>query len=225
MIDIDSRVSPTLHPKVFGDPNESSIVHAAGQFEIAYSALRKLHDARTEAYRSSLLTKDAATLKVAALADKTQITLTKSVDSARKAIQSSIDALRIELQKPFSDDGARVNAEIRSHVKALPYTERVAFVTAAIASGDHKTLRAVLGGPAYLSGLEAPTQAALTQQANLARDPERAGRLDQLEHAMKRVDAVNLLLVMEQIEKGLGTSWDAVKKLRAKQERLERALS
>lgn len=223
MIDVDTRVSPTLHPAVFGESDEPCITHAVSQFTDAYKALAKLHDARAVARQSPLLTKDAATLKIAALADKTQLTVTKGMDSARKAIQFNIDAIHTELQKPLIDDGSRINAEIRAHVKAMPANQRMKFVEDAVEKRDEKTLRAVLGGPAYLSGLDAEAQAAWTQRANLKRDPERWDRLQRLEKAMQRVDAINLNLVLDQIEKGLGTDWATVQKLRAKQARLEQA--
>lgn len=76
---------------------------------------------------------------------------TDATTSAKKAIAT--------IEKDIANllevrDGPHAN-EIRQHVKGLPAAERVPFVVAAIDSGDKETVAAIMGGPAYLSGLAA----------------------------------------------------------------------
>jgi hypothetical protein len=223
MTDVDTRVTPSLHPLVFGESDDPLVREAASRFDTAYHALIKLHDARETARSSPLLTKEAATLKTADLADKTSKTVTSSLDAARKSLEAGADAIRRTLNQPLVDDGARINAEIRAHAKSLSTDNRWKMISTAIEENDSKTLRAILGGPAYLSGLDPEAQKALTVKANMRREPAQSARLRHIEDALKRVDRISIVLVMEQVEKGLGAKWTDVQKLREKQQRLERA--
>lgn len=220
---IDTRVAPSLHPLVFGESEDPLVKQAASRFDAAYNALIKLHEARETARSSPLLTKEAATLKTADFADKTSKTVTTNLDAARKTLEAGAEAIRKVLNQPLVDDGARINAEIRAHAKSLSTDERWKMINAAIEGSDVKTLRAILGGPAYLSGLDPEAQKVLTLKANMRREPAQSARLKHLEDALRRVDMVSIGLVMEQVEKGLGAKWTDVQKLREKQQRLERA--
>lgn len=223
MKDVDTRISPTFHPAVFGESDDPILKEAASHFDSAYKALKRIHDAREQTASSPLLTKAAATLKVADLADKSERTVLTSLDSSRSILEGAIRNLHENLNKPFSDNSRPMNSEIRNYFKSLSAKERSSALRDAIKKQDETTLRAVLSAPAYLSGLNPEEQNVYMHETNKAREPENFARLQTLQTALDRVNNIGLFTVHEQIEKGIGTSRREVDKLREKQARLEKA--
>src|SRR5690606_30504636 len=95
-----------------------------------------------------------------------------------------------------------INAEIRAHVKALTAEERMKFISAALREGDTKTLTAVLGAPAYLSGLGSEAARAFLRQYHEARSPETVRRLTATRAAIAMIEK-NHLLAVSQMEKAM----------------------
>lgn len=222
-IAVNSEISPALHPAVIegaeSDPVLQQVQHA---FQANYTDLASVHNARLAATNNPLLTKEAATLKVSAMAEKVQVKINKRFDHAASLLQGSIEGLNAQLAQPIADTSpGGVSAEIRAHVKAMNFEERSKFLHQAVAEQDLQTLRAVLGSPAYLSGMDKSTQAAFTHQFNSRRDPQTVARLERLRKAEMRLNAVGV--IHTQLEKAIGATWAEIGNLKSQQRKLDQA--
>lgn len=102
----------------------------------------------------------ATALKVenkAALAKEVAPAVQRAADKMREKlrhINTRIEQSHEEIGKEVGSGLGPLMQEIRAHVKSLPASERVSFVTTAIRNYDTTTAKAIIAVPAYLSGLE-----------------------------------------------------------------------
>jgi hypothetical protein len=217
---VDTRVSPSLHPGVleavdgYNEVTAPYVSQLLTAFDAAYQGLGQIHAAR-EAYRNNPTLNDAAKLfSTAEVASKRYSSIVRGFDSAMANVKKSIDQLNAELDAPLvSRASTALSAEIRGHVKAMNLTERNQFLTEALQSKDYGTLEAVLGAPAYLTGMSNEERIVRTRAFHSDKDPAKLARVQVMQRAYTLTMERSMLLHRE-VEKAMGASWDDVNNLR-----------
>lgn len=134
----------------------------AGDFAAALTAmseahlgLREIDTARQKAEKNQSFTPASRLTLVAQFAAKKRDAWHTAIDREHTRLSERANALEASLNAPMEASAAGTLAtEIRAHVKLLPTSDRSTFLAEAMQRGDVKSLAAVLGAPAYLSGLE-----------------------------------------------------------------------
>lgn len=218
---IDTRVSPALHPlnvqEVEGYSEETAgiLSMTEGAFAHAYVQLGKVFDAGETVRSDPTLTEAAAVLKVADYADKAFTGIAQRFDAAQANLRTIVASIESDLTAPVeSRASSTLSAEIRSYVAKLPDGERMSFVMKAIKDSDARTASAILGAPAYLSGLTADMQAVLTRQFHEHQEPLKAKRLKAAQAGLDLIgERANL--VFSHIQKAVGADPHKVARFRA----------
>jgi hypothetical protein len=218
---IDTRITPALHPlnvqELDGYSEETAgiLSKTESAFAHAYEQLGKVFDA-SEAVRSDpTLTEAAAVLRIADYGDKAFMGMAKRFDDAAANLKTIIASIETELTAPVeSKASSSLSAEIRSYVAKLPDGERMSFVVKAIKDSDTRTASAILGAPAYLSGLTADIQAVLTRQFHEHSNPLQAKRLKAAQAGLE-LNGGRANLVFSAIQKAVGADHKKVARYRA----------
>lgn len=193
--EIDTRVTPSLHPtnvqEVDGYCDEVAGILQSAQaaFTTAYHGLSAIHDAREKARQNPSWNEVEQAVQTADFADKVVERITRSFDSATANLKTIAEGLEKELSAPIDASSYGVIAgEIRAHVKGLKPAERMGFVMQLIRSGDQRSAKAILGGPAFLSGLEPEMQSVLLRMFHEQHEPVKANRLKVAKGAIDLID-------------------------------------
>ena len=229
---IDVRVTPSFMSAnvralpQYDDDTAPLFGPVESAFDLAYSTVRSIYNARDAAENDSTMNDDARLVAVAELADKVTERTTKAFDYASTALTNNIAVMEHELSKPVQARAAHtISVEIRAHVKGLKTGAHVMdFVRQAIERGDHDTVSAVLGAPAYLSGMTPETQAIMLRMYHEKANPQTARRLAAAKAAQDYLDR-NAGLFMGQIEKAIGGDWRKVQMLRKSANATRKAFS
>lgn len=110
-------------------------------------------------------------------------------------------------------DRVALGGEIRAQFKALPPEKRIAMLHEAQRTGDTDTVRAVLGSPAYLSGMTEEMRRIETRIYNEAQNPQQSARLAVLKKAAELLEQRGGVLLTE-VPKAMGSTWSRVDELR-----------
>jgi hypothetical protein len=157
-------------------------------FDNAFNAVQNVANLRDAVLADPVLTAGAKELKIRTAALAAGDRAAKVLDKAREATATELRRLRAESLPPPPKDPA-IAAEVRSALRGMPEKQRAATIDAAIASGDHGTVGAVLAGADFLSGLGAG-------QRNLAefgwRSRYRATELERLERLENVEQAIEI---------------------------------
>jgi len=152
MSDIDTRISPALHPdtiKSLDSYSEETKGYVAGvetAFSEAYIGVQAVYAAKASAAKNPTMNDAAKLIQVDDFASKKMERVTRLLDSARVKLEQGIRFLEGELAVPLQSKGAQsVSQEIRSHIKSLSSKERHEFIKARIESKDEITISAALG--------------------------------------------------------------------------------
>lgn len=231
-IDVDVQVSPSLHPQVilslpdYDDDTAPYLNMAVESFDVAYHALGKIHNARLQVEKSPTLTPDNRTLMVADFADKHQKAITRKFDSTVAAMSKSIDALDAQLNSPVASDAERLNisGEVRAFMRGMSTAERNNFLNQSLDKLDHSTLRAVLGAPAYLSGMTDDELKARTRMYHARSAPQIEKRL-RVMRQVRDLMTSRSGLVFTQLEKAIGSDFGRVQEIRKAHNRATTALN
>ena len=218
---IDVRVTPSLMSAnikgmaEYDDDTAPLFGPVVDAFDLAYSTVRSIYNARDAAENDPTMNDDARLVAVAELADKVTERTTKAFDYASTALTNNINTMEQELSKPVQARAAHtISVEIRAHVKGLKTGAHVMdFVRQAIDRGDHDTVSAVLGAPAYLSGMTPETQAIMLRMYHERTNPKTAKRLAAAKAAQDYLDR-NAGLFMPQVEKAIGGDYRKIQMLR-----------
>lgn len=220
-MDVNSDVTPSLHPGVIENlPNYAEmagyVACAHDAFKTAYTALVSIHTARKSATKDPTLNDAGRILKVASFAEKKLGAITKAFDNANKRLSDGIQYIEDQLTTPLKQSASStfMNSEIRAHFKALkPAGDdgRRGRLNDALAANDQQTLTAVLGAPAYLSGLTEAERAYYTRRYHEANNPELAKRLA-IMHAARALLEERGGLVFREVEKAIGADWGTVRR-------------
>ena len=218
---IDTRISPSFMSAnikgmaEYDDDTAPLFGPVESAFDLAYSTVRSIYNARDAAENDTTMNDDARLVAVAELADKVTERTTKAFDYASTALTNNIAAMEKALAEPVQSRAAQsIAVEIRAHVKGLKTGAHVMdFVRQAIDRGDHDTVSAVLGAPAYLSGMTPETQAIMLRMYHEKARPDVAKRLAAAKAAQDYLDR-NAGQFMPQVEKAIGGDWRKVQMLR-----------
>ncbi|WP_269218941.1 hypothetical protein [Brevundimonas vesicularis] len=226
---IDTRVTPSLHvanvARIAGydDDTRSYLAPTETAFSEAYVGIGRIHDAKAAADRNPSWTPDERLIQTQAFAEKTFASIARRFDSAGAALTRSIEALEAELSAPIASKAAQgVASEIRAYAKALQGGERMSFIQRAIDDGDDLTVGAVLGAPAYLSGIERKTQEVYTRAYHERANPLTAKKLRAMQGALDLIGQRSGL-VFKEIEKAVGAPPHKVQALKKAKAHAERA--
>lgn len=220
-IPVDTRITPALHPGVvrridgYGEDTKAVLGQVETAFSTAYNGIKAVWDARSKVEADTSKTADARLLQLDGFAAKKLDAINRTFDSTSATIQKQIHFLEGQLAEPIAEKATGgVAAEIRAHAKALPTDKLHAFISGAIDGGDHTTVAAVLGGPAYLSGLDANMQKTYLKHWNQQQRPDLAKRLHVLQQAQAMLDrdAGKVFKAMEDAVGGTSTKAKQVRK-------------
>lgn len=227
---VDARISPSLHPDVValsveGYDSETApvLAHVVTAFSEMYEGLRSIHTARESARRNPTWNDAQQVLATQDLADKAFARAARHVDASRSSLAKGIESLEKDLTAPIEARAAHpIAVEIRAHAKALPKDKRHAFISEAIRNADAATIEAVLGAPAYLSGLDAEFVETYTRMWRERVDPAAAKRLKAMQSAKALLER-NAPLLHGEVAKAVGMAPDKVKRLRDAKTAAEKA--
>jgi len=219
-MEIDTRITPALHPGVIEhlegySENAEYVDSARMAFEGAYKLLSKAHDARTAVMANPVYTDDYKAMQVSEFINKNQKLVLSKFDDAAAKLEKGIEAIENELSAPILQDAERrsISAEIRAHAKELSTAERHMMLNKAIKEKDHATCRAILGAPAYLSGMTDDDQSLRIRQYHLQCQPQLEKRLQLQKSALKLIHEHGPLIFKE-FEKAQGADGDRIQKIR-----------
>ena len=221
-IQLDVRVTPSFLPanvralKEYDEETAPLFGPVVDAFEVAYRTVSSIHDAREAAKNDLTLNENARLVAVADFADKVTERTTKAFDYATTKLTGQIVQLEKELSAPVQARAAHtISVEIRAHVKGLKAEggSILDFVRRAIDAGDHDTVSAVLGAPAYLSGMTPENQAVMLRMYHTKANPQTAKRLAAAKAAQDYLDR-NAGQFMPQVERAIGGDYRKIQMLR-----------
>lgn len=191
----------------------TAVAPAVTALDAMHAALASIIDARGKSERDPTLVHSQASqvLAVADYADKQIDAVTRKVDAAHQHIQAQITAAEAELSKSIPASGTPLSGEVRAHAKAQK--NPVQFVSQLIADGDEQSVSAILGAPAYLSGLTNDMRAALTRAWHSKRNPALTAKLTLLQATDERLSRAGSAFVTS-AEKAQGVNYKLIKQLR-----------
>lgn len=217
---VDHRVTPSLHPDVvkqiegYDADTEAVLAPTLTAFDTAYQAVVSIHEARAVAERNPAWTEENRLMQLDALAAKKLDGVTRLFDSTRAKLVQGIAHLEGELSQPVkAQAGSLTSSEIRAHVAKMTVGARQDFIQQRIDKGDEETVSAVLGGPAYLSGLTDEMRDALLRQWHTKQHPDKAKRLKAMIGARELIEH-NAPMVFPAFEKAAGGTSAKAKKVR-----------
>lgn len=182
---IYTHVPPDLHPDVikaideYDEDMHPHVAPAISALSEVYEGLNSIHMARQAADKNPTWNEASKVIQTADFADKVTQRAAKRVDSVLGSMKKTIESLEGELSTPLDQAaGSRpINSEIRAFVKGLKADERMRWFNNALRNGDTLSLVAVLGAPAYLSGMTDEMKAAHVRHYHEATNPATAKRL------------------------------------------------
>lgn len=221
--------SPTLNPQHFDREDfaewQEDLGPARACLDTAFKGLAAIYDARVKLRDDPTITPAAASVKLAAQAERKHQQIYESFPRVVERLEKTVETLQKSLKAPVETQaglGTVVDA-IRAHSKGLSVDNRRQFIEDAFVNKDEKTLVALMGAPHYLSGLSRGMHDHYLQRLNEMREPSTVRRIKALR------DAVTLMqraypIAITSVEKALGASFRGVKKLKAISEESEAAL-
>ncbi|WP_293940547.1 hypothetical protein [Sphingomonas sp.] len=182
--EIDTRVAADLHPDVvtlmedYDDDTATILAPTVAAFTEAYSGIGRVHDAKEKARTNPTWNDARQLIETDNFGQAVFAQIAKRFDGAAANLKTVIGSIEKEFAAPIESKAAGIIAqEIRTHVKGLKTAERMTFVQAAIRDGDQRTATAILGAPAYLSGMDRETQTVLTRIYHEHHEPVKTKRL------------------------------------------------
>jgi hypothetical protein len=207
---IDTRITPALHPdnvkQIDGYTEETALVLGSTETALSecYEGLRAIFAAKEAAARNPTLNEAAQLIQVDDFAQKRLNKITRSFDAELARLDKAIASLESDLNQPVTARAsAALATEIRAHAKSMKTGERQAFIQQAIDKGDEVSATALLGAPAYLSGMTADMQKTLLRYWHAKQSPEKAARLKVMQGAKTLIEK-NAPLAFPAVAKAVG---------------------
>ena len=207
---VDPRITPTLHPENvkniegYDDQTAPYLAPTMTAFSTAYEGVRAVWSAKEAAAHNPTWNEAMQIIHTDDFAQKHFAKISKSFDVTRSNLEKGIAMLEQQLAAPIeSKAAANISAEIRSYAKNLTTEERHKFLQQAIDEGDEKTVSAICGAPAYLSGLDANFQQLYVRFWNERTAPDLAQRLKAMKGAKQMIEE-RAGLVFKELEKAVG---------------------
>lgn len=222
---VDTRVSPALHPETFtaldgyNDDSAKFIGDAVSAFGAAYHVIGKIHDATDLGKRNGAWTEEQRILAVGKMATVERDKLCRKFDAAYANIKKAADFIDGELSVPLKEKAniGNLNQEVRSHCKALKREERAALLNEAFEADDTDTLQAVLGAQPFLSGLSAPEHAHYLRRFHETQNPELVQRLTLMRSVLDKIQR-DAPLLFKEVDKAVGANPGKVRSIDAANE-------
>ena len=226
---IDSRVSPALHPtnvtQIDGYDDETAGVlqPTMTAFSEAYQRIGAVWDGRAKAENNPTWNENQVIIETDQFAQKQMAVIAKGFDTTRVNLLKGIEHLEKQLSEPITSKAAQsIAAEVRAYAKGLDTGERIAFIQNALDNGDDVTTTALLGAPSYLSGIDANTQSAFTRLYHERNAPAVAKRLKVMVAAKEMIEQ-RAGIVFSDLTKAVGCPPNKAKRLREARTASERA--
>ena len=239
---VDTRISASLHPQSiasldeYDSETEGELQQVVQAFTSVYEGIGKVLDMRDVAAGNTAWNEDMRTIKVQEMADRAFAKFAPQLDKVYHNMRAGAELIEKQLSAPVEARAAHtISTQIRDHVKGLaerqgtstldkrPGQSAVGFVQAAIQKGDEVTVSAVLGAPAYLSGLTDEMQAVLRRQWNEKANPTASKRLRAMRAVMDLIQD-RAPLIHKELERVVGKPPAYAKMLRDKHNAAEKAL-
>lgn len=219
--EVDTRVTLSLHPRnvreldSYDEETATILGPTETAFSEAYDGIGKVHDARDAASRNPTWNEAHQLIEVDGFAQKQFGHIAARFDNVAINLNKIVSSIETDLAAPIQSQSSQtLSGEIRSYVANLPDGKRMAFVQQAITDNDTRTASAVLGGPAYLSGITPDMQSVLTRIYHEHHEPLKAKRLRAAQGALSLIGE-RAGLVFSQLEKAVGAPPHKIAKLRA----------
>jgi hypothetical protein len=207
---IYTMITPALHPDNvkeidgYGDDTAMVLGPTVTAFSEAYEGIHAVHVAREKAKTNPTWNEAQQIIHTDDLAQRHLARITKGFDSVRGNLERGIASIEQELSQPVtSRAGQGLASEIRAHVRGLPTAKLHDFLQRAMDGGDHDTVTAVLGAPAYLSGLTPEFQKTYLRFYHEQTSPDKAKRLKAMIGARTMIEE-RAGLVFKELEKAVG---------------------
>lgn len=239
---VDTRITASLHPQSvasmdeYDSDTEGELQQVVQAFTSVYEGIGKVLDVRDVAAGNTAWNEDMRTIKVQEMADRAFAKFAPQLDRVYHNMRAGVELIEKQLSAPVEARAAHtISTQIRDHVKGLaerqgtstadkrPGQSALGFVQAAIQKGDEVTVSAVLGAPAYLSGLTDEMQAVLRRLWNEKANPTASKRLRAMRAAMDLIQD-RAPLIHKEMERVVGKSPAYAKMLRDKHNAAEKAL-
>jgi hypothetical protein len=229
--DLDVRVSLSLHPKTvtkIDGFSEQTAVYVAGTERVlheAYSGVQSVFAAMDAAKRDLTLNEAGRILKVGDYAQRVFAKVAKQFDTERRNLEKGIAQIEQELSAPvLAKASHHLASEVRAYVREMDQIQRAQFIRKAILAGDDVTATAVLGAPAYLSGIDEKMMPVLIRTYREHNSPEVAAKLKVMQGAAALLaDRGGLLFT--NLEKAVGAQPHEVQKLRDAKKQSDKAFA
>lgn len=223
-------VTPTLRGEnitsmAVDDETKAYLSPAATALDTLYVSVQQIIEARNTVAKNSTWSEGQQIVQVADYADKLQARALKVAQKASEDLGRAIAGTEEMLRAPITT-GAQtpIASDICTYCRSLSQADRLAFLSEAVKSKDVVTLGAVLGRPAYLSGINKEMQATLTEQFHRAKTPDVARRLEAMKEARSKLDNAGSLFILT-VEQAQGVRPAVTQRLRAEQAAALKALS
>ena len=238
--EVTPHVTPSLHPDNLAqlDGYDDPVARAyIGQAETAlssaYLSISAIHTARETAKKNTALTPEAILMRTADYAEKQRDKVLKGLDSATAALGKSIQGTEQILTAPLEQQSGAgsINSEIRAHLKGLDREDRVKLIRELNEKNDDKSLTAILGAPAYLSGFSDVEHGLYLRQYRERKHPAEAKRLRLMQSAHALLVERSPLVFAETDRAVFGTdenstgNWRKVQQLREMHKATEKAFA
>jgi len=216
------QVSPSLHPDMVKvikgyDVDNASLKPIRLLLEKTYRLLGSVYTFRESATTNPGWTHAKKIVETANYANKQKAELLPKFEELHSRLASGVREIEEKLSAPLeaTENGGTLHGEIRAYFKSLESAgTRNDQLNAAIESGDTLTVNAVLGAPAYLSGLTEKHREHYSQLYRRASNPEKNTEIEMKSSAADFVQSCGALLVAE-CEKAIGEKPQEVQRLRA----------
>lgn len=207
---VDARITPSLHPDNvknidgFDEQTAPYLAPTMTAFSTAYEGVRAVWAAKEAAAHNPTWNEAMQIIHTDDFAQKHFAKISKSFDVTRSNLEKGITMLEQQLAAPIESKATQsIAGEIRAFVRDMPTEKRHKFIQKAIDAGDEKTVSALLGAPAYLSGLDANFQQTYVRFWNERSAPEVAQRLKAMKGAKQMIEE-RAGLVFKELEKAVG---------------------
>lgn len=216
--EVDTRISPTLHPGISGEiadyDDDTRPLLGATETAVseAFNALKSIHDAKAAAATNPTLNEFAQLIAVDNHAEKRMAKVYASWSRTVDVLNANIAAMEKDLYAPVESKATRtLSTEVRQHFAGLKDGPRMNALRKAIEAGDETTATAVLGAPCYLSGMSEELHAEYLRDWHNAQRPVEAKKIRAMRQAADMLNERYKLLtaahrdavgVIEQTEEG-----------------------
>lgn len=220
-IAFDGRTLSTIEG--YNSDTRMYVAQAETALDSLREGLQQIINAREASKKNPTWNEAAQVLAVADLAAKVQAKTTPLIDTTLANMGKSIAGMEEMLRAPITVGASTpIASDVCLFARGLDASERMKLLTRAIEKSDLVTLGAVLGRPAYLSGLTDEMQATLTVEYNRKKAPETARRIAVMKEAHERLSTAGSLFVAH-VEKAMGVQWGTAQKLKTAKADAERA--